>query len=115
MTAKRWHPPTIRKAWNLSPEAVTLVDAHHHLWDLEQNYYPGLSDKPDRNFFLGATDALRRNYVAQDYLRDSSGHNVLTTVHVEAEMSRDSQIGETRWLSQVNAEHEFPGAIVAAG
>ena len=28
-------------------------------------------------------------------------------------MSRDSQIKETQWLSQVNEMHGFPGAIVA--
>ena len=28
-------------------------------------------------------------------------------------MSRDSQIKETQWLSQVNETHGFPGAIVA--
>jgi predicted TIM-barrel fold metal-dependent hydrolase len=64
-------------------------------------------------FFLGSTEALRRNYLPKDYLNDSSGHNVLTTVHVEAEMSRDNQIEETRWLSQMNAEYGFPGGIVA--
>src|SRR5258706_6709700 len=104
---------TIEGAWNPSPEAVTLVDAHHHLWDLEHNYYPGKGDKPDPNFFLGSNDALKRNYLPEDYLRDACGHNVLTTVHVEAEMSRDNQIGETRWLSQLNAEYGFPGATVA--
>jgi predicted TIM-barrel fold metal-dependent hydrolase len=90
-----------------------LVDAHHHLWNLDLHYYPGLTDKPNKNFFLGSIDALRRNYLAENYFRDSCDHNVLTTVHVEAEMSRDSQIEETRWLSQVNEKHGFPGAIVA--
>jgi predicted TIM-barrel fold metal-dependent hydrolase len=68
----------------------------------------GLSDKPNPEFFLGSMDALRRNYLAEDYLRDSCNHNVLTTVHVEAEMSRDNQIEETRWLSQVNENYGFP-------
>jgi predicted TIM-barrel fold metal-dependent hydrolase len=107
------HEQTITGTWNRSPDAVKLVDAHHHLWDLSLNYYPGLTDKPNQNFFLGSIDALRRNYLAEDYLRDVHDHNVLTTVHVEAEMSRDSQIKETQWLSQVNETHGFPGAIVA--
>ena len=68
--------------------AVTLVDAHHHLWNLGLNYYPWLTDKPDSNFFLGPIDALKRNYLPEDYIRDSRKHNVLTTVHVEAEMCR---------------------------
>src|SRR5262249_18292395 len=55
----------------------------------------------------------KRNYLPDDYLRDSRAHNVLTTVHCEAEMDRTKQIAETEWLTQVNARHGFPGAIVA--
>jgi predicted TIM-barrel fold metal-dependent hydrolase len=112
-TTSNGQPQTIAGDWNSAPHAVKLVDTHHHLWNLDLHYYPGLTDKPNQNFFLGSIDALRRNYLAKDYLRDSRDHNVLTTVHVEAEMSRDSQIEETRWLSQVNGKHGFPGAIVA--
>ncbi len=104
---------TISGNWNDAPESVTLIDAHHHLWDLETNYYPFLSDKPEPHFFLGPYEAIRRNYLPADYLRDSQGHNVLTTVHCEAEMDRNAQVAETRWLTEVNARHDFPGAIVA--
>jgi predicted TIM-barrel fold metal-dependent hydrolase len=106
------HPRTIAGGWDSAPGAVKLVDAHHHLWNLACNHYPWLSDQP-KHFFLGPYDALRRNYLPEDYLRDTRGHNVLTTVHVEAEMSRDNQIDETRWLSQLNKDYGFPGAIVA--
>ncbi len=104
---------TVAGGWNDSPDAVTLVDAHHHLWDLGRNHYPWLADQPEAHFFLGDYAALKRDYLAADYRRDAGGHNVLTTVHVEAEMSRNDQIGETRWLTEVNAVHGFPGAIVA--
>ena len=33
---------TIHGHWNDSPDAVTLIDAHHHLWDLRQNKHPWL-------------------------------------------------------------------------
>jgi predicted TIM-barrel fold metal-dependent hydrolase len=104
---------TISGKWNDSLEAVSLIDAHHHLWDLKANYYPFLSDKPEPHFFLGDYGAIRRNYLPADYLGDSKGHNVLTTVHCEAEMDRNRQVAETEWLTEVNARHGFPGAIVA--
>jgi predicted TIM-barrel fold metal-dependent hydrolase len=104
---------TIHGAWNDDPDAVTLIDAHHHLWDLGGNRYPWLADEPDSHFFLGDYGALKRNYLPEDYLRDARGHNVLTTVHVEAEMDRVRQVEETRWLTEINARHGFPGAIVA--
>lgn len=104
---------TIHGAWRDEADAVTLVDAHHHLWDLTRNYYPWLADHPETHFFLGPYDALKRNYLPDDYRRDAAPHNVLATVHVEAEWDRNDQVGETRWLSAVAAEHGFPNAIVA--
>jgi predicted TIM-barrel fold metal-dependent hydrolase len=96
-----------------APGAVTLVDAHHHLWDLGRNRYPWLSDHPDPHFFLGDYDALRRNYMPADYRRDAARHNVLATVHCEAEWARDDQVGETDWLTDMHALHGMPSAIVA--
>ena len=104
---------TISGTWNEAPGAVTLIDAHHHLWDLAANRYPFLSDRPEPHFFLGNYEALKRNYLPADYLRDSQGHNVLATVHCEAEMDRTAQLAETRWLTDVSARQGFPGAIVA--
>jgi predicted TIM-barrel fold metal-dependent hydrolase len=104
---------TISGRWNDTPGAVTLIDAHHHLWDLKKNRYPFLTDRPEPHFFLGSYDAIRRDYLPEDYLDDCRGHNVLTTVHCEAEMDRARQVAETEWLTGVNARHGFPGAIVA--
>ncbi|MGH7029609.1 MAG: amidohydrolase family protein [Stellaceae bacterium] len=104
---------TITGVWNGSPDAVTLIDAHHHLWDLRQAKHPNLIGEPRREFFMGDDSGLRSDYLPADYLRDAAGHNVLTTVHCEAEWDRADQLGETRWISAVHAAHGFPGAIVA--
>jgi predicted TIM-barrel fold metal-dependent hydrolase len=104
---------TIGGQWSTEPGAVTLIDAHHHLWDLKANRYPFLTDRPEPHFFLGSYEAIKRDYLPDDYLRDSRGHNVLTTVHCEAEMDRSRQVAETEWLTEVNARCGFPGAIVA--
>lgn len=92
---------------------IAIVDPHHHLWDLDTNYYPFLSDKPEANFFLGDYSALRKNYMPADYRRDAAKHNVVATVHCEAEWDRDDQEGETAWLERVAADHGMPHAIVA--
>lgn len=93
--------------------AITLVDAHHHLWDLGRNRYPWLADEPEKHFFLGDYEALKRDYMPADYRRDAGRHNVIATVHCEAEWDRNDQVGETDWLMKVNAEHGMPNAIVA--
>ena len=94
-------------------EPVTLIDAHHHVWTLNQNHYPWLSDHPEPHFFLGNYDAIKRNYLPEDYRRDSAAHRVIATVHCEAEWTRDDQVGETAWLTQVHEQHGLPTAIVA--
>jgi len=105
--------PTIHGRWNDDAGAVTLIDAHHHLWDLEQNHYPWLSDQPEQHFFLGNYDPLKRNYLPDDYRCDARRHNVLATVHCEAEWDRDDQVGETQWLTRVHESQGMPSAIVA--
>lgn len=90
-----------------------LIDAHHHLWNLDSHRYPWLQDEVDPGFFLGDYSALRRNYLPEDYLADSAGHQVLATVHCEAEHDRADQVAETRWIHQQHARYGFPNAVVA--
>jgi predicted TIM-barrel fold metal-dependent hydrolase len=92
-----------------------IVDAHHHLWDLSGGplRYPWLQDPEPHEFFLGDYAALRRNYLPADYRRDAAGHEVVKTVHVEAECARDQQVAETDWLSAQHRLTGMPSAIVA--
>ena len=92
---------------------LEIVDSHHHLWDLERNYYPWLSDHPEPNFFLGDYSALKRRFLPADYRREAAGFRIVKTVHVEAEWDRADQVGETRWLTAIAAEHGMPNAIVS--
>jgi predicted TIM-barrel fold metal-dependent hydrolase len=92
-----------------------IVDAHHHLWQLSGGplYYPWLQDEKPHEFFLGDYRSLKRDYLPEDYRRDAAGHDVVKTVHVEAECSREQQVQETEWLTGLNARHGMPNAIVA--
>lgn len=92
---------------------VTLIDAHHHLWDLKQNPYPWLQEANEPNFFMGNYDALKKNYLWPDYEKDTSDHNIIATVHCEAEWSREDQVGETKWLTEMHQSIGHPSAIVA--
>ena len=92
---------------------IEIVDAHHHLWNLGGLYYPFLTDAAKEDFFLGDNSPIRKNYLPEDYRRDSSRHNVIKTIHVEAECDRANQVAESEWITQINAEYGFPNAIVA--
>src|SRR5262245_40332042 len=104
---------TIHGVRNDAPGAVTLIDAHHHLWDLSQRKHPNLLGGERHDFFMGDNTAIRRDYLPAEYRRDAADHNVLTTVHCEAEWDRDDQLGETRWVMSMHEKHGLPGAIVA--
>lgn len=94
---------------------MPIVDAHHHLWDLSHGplRYPWLQDPEPHEFFLGDYASLKRDYLPADYRRDAAGHDVVKTVHVEAECSREQQVAETEWLTALHARHGMPNAIVA--
>jgi len=96
-------------------QSLPVVDAHHHLWQLSGGplYYPWLQEEKPHEFFLGDYAALKRDYLPPDYRRDAAAHNVVKTVHVEAECSREQQVEETRWLTELNASYGMPNAIVA--
>jgi predicted TIM-barrel fold metal-dependent hydrolase len=97
----------------VSDTPVTLIDAHHHLWNLDTHRYPWLQGPTDESYFLGDYSALRRNYLPADYLADSAAHRVLATVHCEAEHDRAGQVEETRWVHEQHARYGFPNAVVA--
>ena len=97
----------------MSEQNFPIIDAHQHFWDLDQNYYPFLSDQYQENFFLGNYENLKHNYLPKDYIKDSSNFNIIGTIHCEAEWDRSNQVGETVWLKTLKKNHNLPTAIVA--
>lgn len=97
---------------------MNIIDAHHHLWDVEKNAasYPWYTeDHGDRGW--GDTSAIMRNYKPEDLLRDASdgGVKLLKSVHVQANFDFSNPVGETRWLEDVALEassDNLPSAIV---
>lgn len=95
------------------PRAIEVIDAHHHCWDLSQGNYPWLQqDYLGEQFFLGAYEQLRRNYLPDDYRADTEGYRIVGTVHIEAERARTQQVDETRWLHQLRLNTGLPTVLV---
>jgi hypothetical protein len=102
---------------NFSHEAaMKIVDAHHHLWDLQSNYYPWLTDQITRRA-CGDYAAIRRDYLIGDYRRDIDELEVVTSVHTQAEHDPSDPVRETRWLQSIaddrNKSAGLPQGIVA--
>jgi predicted TIM-barrel fold metal-dependent hydrolase len=94
-------------------ETVGIVDAHQHFWDLARNPYPWLQDSKPIAFRYGDYSALRRNYLPDDFRRDTQGLGIVGTVHVEAEWDRATPEAETDWLAALARTENLPSACVA--
>ena len=93
---------------------MKIVDAHHHLWDLEANRYPWLS--PKTRHPAGDLTPLCQSYRLADFLADARNQELAKSVHLQAEIDHADAVRETAWLQQIADDPGsggFPHAIVA--
>ena len=93
----------------------TIVDAHHHLWDLRINDYPWLTRRGERRFF-GDPTPIQKNYELIDFRADIGELPIFRSVHIQVGVVEAAAVRETRWLQFVadeDREHGMPNAIVA--
>ena len=95
---------------------IKIVDAHHHLWDLNNadTKYSWLMVTEGEAFF-GDYAAIRKSYLLEDYIEDAKNQNIIKSVHVQAEHDDDKPVNETAWLQNLADTHssKLPSAIVA--
>ena len=103
----------------MTAQAMRFIDAHFHLWDLDTNYYPWLSDG-DRPSVVKDYSRLRRNYLVADFDADARSLGTAlvreAAVHIQAEHDPADHVRETAWLQAVAdapASAGTPQAIVA--
>lgn len=89
-----------------------IVDAHHHLWDLDACHYPWLMAKGVRRFF-GDPTPIQKNYLVADLRDDAASFELEASVHIQVGVAAGEEVRETRWLQQTAEEHGLPSAIVA--
>jgi len=80
-----------------------IVDAHIHWWNLEENYYPWLTDQlaASQESGLSGAAAIARSYLPEHYLEDADGYDIQGVVHIEALWDPSDSLGETRWLERI--------------
>lgn len=84
-----------------------IVDAHHHMWDFSLGRHPWLAgDDP-------GLAPLQRNVLPKDYLEAIAGHNVVASVHIEANWDPADPLGETRWLESLERPEGIAARYVA--
>ena len=90
---------------------MEIIDAHHHLWDLESKNYPWLCDEGG-----WAPPELRQSYLLEDFVADGEGLSIAKSVHVQAEFDERRPVEETAWLQSIADRDDsggFPHGIVA--
>ncbi|MBB5539097.1 amidohydrolase family protein [Rhizobium giardinii] len=92
-------------------EDLPIIDPHFHLWDLENGYYPWLSDGVKPSAF-GDYTAINKTYLIDDFLTDAKGQNLVKAVHLDVGYDPADPAGETRWLQGIADRHGFPHGIV---
>ena len=90
---------------------MSLVDAHHHLWDLDSLSIPWLQPGMGERFF-GDPDPIRKNYLARDFNADHTGA-ATSSVLVEAGRPPEHAWPEAVWFQQVIDAPGEPAALVA--
>ena len=89
-----------------------IIDAHHHLWDLEACEYPWLNERGVTRFF-GDPAPIQRNYLVDDLRADAGPYELEGSVHVQVGVAPGVEVAETEWLQRQGDEHGLPSAIVA--
>ena len=87
----------------------SIVDAHHHVW--RQADLPWLLGPMQPRIF-GPYEAIRRDYLIDEYLDDLAGTGVTRSVYVQANGPPDRFEDEVAWVQQIADEFGWPHGIV---
>ena len=92
-----------------------FVDAHVHFYDMQHPTLFYADWQPDSENSLVGTQMRQlgtRNYLASDFIAESSAYGVDKVVHVQAAIGSKDPVEETKWLQQAYDNIGIPNAIV---
>lgn len=87
-----------------------IVDAHHHIW--RQADLPWLVGPMQPRIF-GPYDAIRRDYLIDEFLADTTETGVAKSVYVQANWAPDRFADEAAWVQSVSDDTGWPHGLVA--
>jgi predicted TIM-barrel fold metal-dependent hydrolase len=88
-----------------------VVDAHHHIWRLAD--LPWLQGPMVPRIF-GPYEAVRRDYLVDEYVRDVTAEGVDASVYVQPNWDVDRVVDEVRWVQSVHDATGWPQAMVGS-
>lgn len=90
----------------------SIIDAHHHLWDLSAMRHTWLAEAGVTRFF-GDPTPIQNNYHVPDFAADHGALPVTGSVHIQCGVALDHSVLETLWVQDQADEHGMVKAIVA--
>lgn len=94
------------------PEKRRIIDAHHHLWDLQACHYPWLMARGVTRFF-GDPTPIQKDYLVADFRDDAADYELEASVHVQVGVAPGDELKETAWLQETGDDAGLPSVIVA--
>lgn len=91
-----------------------LVDAHHHFWEPAAGRQPWLRPEARIPFRYGDYEAIKRDYLPPDLVRDaaSAGLRLIGSVTMETEWDDDDPLGEIAHIEGVHRRYGLPSAAI---
>ena len=89
---------------------IPIVDGHHHIW--RQADLPWLIGPMQPRIF-GPYEPIRRDYPIAEYLADIAGSDVVKSVYVQTNWTRERYEDEAAWVQRTAQATGWPHAIVA--
>jgi predicted TIM-barrel fold metal-dependent hydrolase len=86
-----------------------IIDAHHHIW--RRRDLPWL-DGPMQPRIFGPYEAIRRDYLIDEFLADLADTGVTKSVYVQCNWAKDRFEDEVAYVHQATDETGFPHVIV---
>ena len=75
-----------------------MIDAHHHLWDLQAVHYPWLMAKGVDRFF-GNPTPIQRDYLIEEFQKDARRMGFVASVHIQ--VGAEDAWAEAKWIQDV--------------
>ena len=75
-----------------------MIDAHHHLWDLNAVHYPWLMAQGVERFF-GDPSPIQRDYLIDEFRTEASACGITGSVHIQ--VGAEDAMAEAQWVQSV--------------
>lgn len=89
-----------------------IIDAHHHLWDLDEIKHTWLAERGVTRFF-GDPAPIQKNYHVPDFKTDHGALPIVASVHVQCGVALEHNVKETEFVQGQADRHGMANAIIA--